>query len=134
MNSQSEANFFNYQYPNNDSNNNNNVQSNNNYKFQNNGNYIYDPYNNKYGYIIKYHNNYPVYSYIPPSFPPQNNNYTQITNSNIIEKNPQNTKLKRGIILNIPKEHICYLRPPEYQPGYIKQSYGKPKYIENPPQ
>ena len=134
MNSQSEANSFNYQYPNNNSNNNND-QSNNNYTFQNNDNYIYDPYNNKYGYIIKYHNNYPVYSYIPPYFPPQNsNNNTQITNSNIIEKNPQNTKLKRGIILNIPKEHICYLRPPEYQPGYIKQSYGKPKYIENPPQ
>ena len=137
MSSQPDSNSFNYQYQNNNnynSNSNNNYDQNNkNYSFQNNNDYIYDPYNNKYGYIIKYHNNYPVYSYIPPSFPPQNKNNNQTTNSYKNEKVSQNTKLKRGIILNIPKEDICYLRPPEYQPGYIKQTYGKPKYIENPP-
>ena len=93
MSSQLDSNSFNYQYQNDNYNNNSNKnydKSNNNYPFQNNNDYIYDPYNNKYGYIIKYHNNYPVYSYIPPSFPPQNKNNNQTTNLHITEKTSQN--------------------------------------------
>ena len=47
-----------------------------------------------------------------------------------IEK-ARNIKLRRGIILNIKKEDMCYLRPPEFHKAYIGQSYGKPKYAEN---
>ena len=142
MNSQSEYNSYNIQseYNNNYNYSNNNYdQKNNNYTAQNNDynynyNTSYDQYNNNYNNnenIIKYYNNYPVYSYIPPSYHSQEKNEIQRTNSNLKE----NENKKKGIFLKIKKEDMCYLRPPEYQPGYIPQQYyGKPKYAENPPQ
>ena len=120
----------NYNYSNNnyDQNNNNYIAQNNNNNY--NYNTSYDQYNNNEN-IIKYYNNYPVYSYIPPSYHSQEKNEIQRTNSNLKE----NENKKKGIFLKIKKEDMCYLRPPEYQPGYIQQQYyGKPKYAENPPQ
>jgi len=72
----------------------------------------------------------PVYSYIPPSFPLQNNNETKINKEN--EQN-EDKQIKRGILLNIKKQDMCFLRGPEYQPGYIGQAFGIPKYAQNPP-
>ena len=135
MNSQNDLNSFN----NNQYHNNNNINFNysnnnygqNNYHFssQNNNYYNNEQYNNNYnGNIINYYNNNPVYSYIPPSFPSEHKNSKEI---NIEKGNSQNSKPKKGIILNIPKQDICYLRPPEFQPGYIKQTYGKPNFVMN---
>ena len=114
----------NYEYP--------NYYGSNNYYWQNNSDSNYYQFNDKFGKIIKYHNNHPVYSYIPPSFPSNNDNNIEIKESNIIKKkNSQNTKMKKPIKIDIPKEDMCYLRPPEYQPGFIQQASGKPSYVEN---
>ena len=133
MNSQNGFNSYNNQIQfNPDYNNLNNnycEQYNNNYSYQNN----YPQYNNdfnQYGNIIKYHNNYPVYSYIPPSFPSQSNNETKMIKEKEQNKDKQ---VKRGILLNIKKQDMCFLRPPEYQPGYIGPAFGIPKYAQNPP-
>ena len=109
--------------------------------YNNNMNYNYDQYQNnnnynQYGNINYYYNNNPVYSVVPPSNPSQNyskeeNKEIKVTNEN--KNETKNTKLKKGIMLNIKKENMCYLRPPEYQPGYIKQTYGVPQYAQNPP-
>ena len=143
MNSEEAYTYYNYDYQ---YNNNNNYSNNNNYtqytnyysnNFNNNSSVQnnYNNENNKYGNIIKYYNNYPVYSYIPPSIPQQNVIDIKVENTSNKEKeNPKNTKLRRGIMLNIKKEDMCYLRPPEFQDGYIQQTYGKPNYIEKKPE
>ena len=135
MNSQNGLNYLNNnQYQNNNNNfdyADNNYNQNNYYNYQQNNNYYnFNQHNNdQNGNIINYYNNNPVYSYIPPSFPSENKNNSEINND---KQNSQNTKLKKGIILNIPQEDICYLRPPEFQQGYIKQTYGKPNFINKP--
>ncbi len=114
--------YYNQDLYSNQTNNNNNI----------NNNYYNNNINNKYGKIVTYYNNNPVYSYIPPSIPSQNQNDIKVENLDSKEKeNQKNTKLRRGIILNIKKEDMCYLRPPEFHKAYIGQSYGKPKYAEN---
>ena len=136
MNSQNGFNSYNnrnqYNPDYNNLNNNYCEQYNNNYSYQN--NYNYPQYNNnninQYGNIVRYYNNYPVYSYIPPSFPQQNNNEIK---ENTEKEQKKDKQIKRGILLNLKKQDMCFLRPPEYQPGYLGQAYGKPKYIENPP-
>jgi hypothetical protein len=34
-------------------------------------------------------------------------------------------------MLNIKKENMCYLRAPEFQPGYVQPTYGMPQFVQN---
>ena len=97
------------------------------YQDQNNNNYKY----NQNGNINQYYNNNPVYPIIPPSNSYQNENENKLSIENKNEEKEKKPKLKRGIVLNFKKENMCFLRGPEYQPGYINQTYGKPQFIQN---
>ena len=140
----SNTNQYNYNYNNinynNYNNNNFNNYNNNNYNknYYNNRNYNSN-YNYNYGNIINYHNNYPVYSTIPAStyLSSQSNegqsNYSN--NESDLKKEtslsyPTETKEGRGIMIKIKPEDMCYLRPPEYAPGYIGQMTGIPSYAK----
>ena len=91
--------------------------------------------------MIKYYNNYPVYSTIPASGFTSNSIASTTKpaegNQNTYEKKDSDLKgktaLKRpevrgGIMLNIKPQDYCHARPPEYSPGLVGQKMGVPAY------
>ena len=129
---------YNNNYNQYDNNNYSNYQ--NNYNYSNYSNYNYNN-NNQYGNVIKYYNNYPVYSTIPASGFTSNSIASTTKpaegNQNTYEKKDSDLKgktaLKRpevrgAIMLNIKPQDYCRARPPEYAPGLIGQKMGVPAY------
>ena len=78
-------------------------------------------YNSHYRNVVRYYNNYPVYSSIPASIPNSNNQAQN--DGNYSKKNSKDTvkhkKHKGAIILNYNKADMCNYRPQEYAPGYV---------------
>ena len=127
-------------------NNNYNQYDNNNYSnYQNNYNYSnysnYNNNNNQYGNVIKYYNNYPVYSTIPASGFTSNSIASSTKpaegSQNTYEKKDSDLKGKtalkrpevpRVIMLDIKPQDYCHARPPEYSPGLVGQKMGVPAY------
>ena len=127
-------------------NNNYNQYDNNNYSnYQNNYNYSnysnYNNNNNQYGNVIKYYNNYPVYSTIPASGFTSNSIASSTKpaegSQNTYEKKDSDLKGKtalkrpevpRVIMLDIKPQDYCHARPPEYSPGFVCQKMGVPAY------
>ena len=129
---------YNNNYNQYDNNNYSNYQ--NNYNYSNYSNYNYNN-NNQYGNVIKYYNNYPVYSTIPASGFTSNSIASTTKpaegNQNTYEKKDSDLKgktaLKRpevrgAIMLNIKPQDYCHARPPEYSPGLVGQKMGVPAY------
>ena len=140
---------YNNNYNQYDNNNYSNYQ--NNYNYSNYSNYNYNNYNNynnnnnQYGNVIKYYNNYPIYSTIPASGFTSNSIASTTKpaeeNQNTYEKKDSDLKgktdLKRpkvhgAIILHIKPQDYCHARPPEYTPGLIGQKMGVPAYARQP--
>ena len=135
---------YNNNYNQYDNNNYSNYQ--NNYNYNNYSNYNYNNYsnyniNNQYGNVIRYYNNYPVYTTIPASGFTSNSIASTTKpaegNQNTYEKKDSDLKgktaLKRpevrgAIMLNIKPQDYCRARPPEYAPGLIGQKMGVPAY------
>ena len=147
--------YSNNNYPNYENNYNNRNDYNNNINNYNNLNYSYNQNNNNYQYnnnynnnnfngkIIRYYNNYPVYSTIPASVPNSNkeeqdkNNYVKKESENL-KKKPllRSRKSKGGIVLSYNPQEMCHLRAPEYAPGYVPRydpmNQPKPVYGKEP--
>ena len=121
-------------------NNNNYSNYQNNYNYSNYSNYNYNN-NNQYGNVIRYYNNYPVYTTIPASGFTSNSIASSTKpaegSQNTYEKKDSDLKGKtalkrpevpRVIMLDIKPQDYCHARPPEYSPGLVGQKMGVPAY------